>query len=476
MVDHGVEVVTVRMNNYTILAIINVSECNSLTELHNQLANAKKEVFNDQERIIINYSTDKHLALITELLNAIDIPDFFVIFNQVISDNPTIDFVFEDSFCIYPWINLRINTLGQISPCCKFDTNGLSENINNNSIKEVYLGKTMSDVREALRNGQRPKQCNVCWQEESVGLESMRQNGKYKFKEIYHKLNYETDNFDNLQLFDLNLSNACNLSCRNCDPVSSSSIAKLELAAGRLSNQQFIELKQAVNWSETSEFWDQLLSTAQNLKYLDLYGGEPMMSKNHFNFLKKLINLGVAKNIQIDYNSNGTIYSEKFFDLWSHFKSVKISFSIDDIEDRFEYQRNGANWLQVLENIKLYKAKVNNKFTIDIFTTISIQNVYYLPELIQWAQTINLPISFGILNVPTFLSIRSIPTTSTSNIIKKLQPFMHIDIIATVITILEKDTSTGENIEFVNYMKMLDLERQQDFSKSHSDIAKAIGY
>jgi hypothetical protein len=53
---------------------------------------------------------------------------------------------------------------------------------------------------------------------------------------------------------------------------------------------------------------------------------------------------------------------------------------------------------------------------------------------------------------------------------------MHIDIIATVITILEKDTSTGENIEFVNYMKMLDLERQQDFSKSHSDIAKAIGY
>jgi organic radical activating enzyme len=466
----------VQTSNYTILAIINVSECNSLTELYNQLANAKKEVFSDQERIIINYGTDKHLALITELLSAIDIPEFFVIFNQVISNEPTIDFVFEDSFCIYPWINLRINTLGQISPCCKFDATGLAENINNNSIKEVYLGNTMSAVREAMRNGQRPKQCNVCWQEESVGLESMRQNGKYKFREIYHKLNYETDNFDNLQLVDLNLSNACNLSCRNCDPVSSSSIATLDRAAGRLSNQQFIELKQAVNWSETSEFWDQLLSTAQNLKYLDLYGGEPMMSKNHFNFLKKLINLGVANNIQIDYNSNGTIYSEKFFDLWSHFKSVKISFSIDDIEDRFVYQRNGANWLQVLENINLCKAKVNNKFTIDIFTTISIQNIYYLPELIQWAQTINLPISFGILNVPTFLSIQNIPTTAISTIIEKLLPFTYIDIIASVITILEQGTSAGENIEFINYMKMLDLERQQDFAKSHTDIAKAIGY
>jgi hypothetical protein len=83
---------------------------------------------------------------------------------------------------------------------------------------------------------------------------------------------------------------------------------------------------------------------------------------------------------------------------------VKISFSIDDIEDRFEYQRNGANWAQVNVNIRKYCAKISDKFTIDIFPTINIQNVYYLPELLLWAQAINLTITFSILHFPNFLN------------------------------------------------------------------------
>ena len=463
------------MNKYSILATIDVNEYKSMAVLHDCLTSLKKETFGESERIIINYSTANQLKLINELLTLIDIPKFFVVLTQVNSTIESVDFAFSDSFCIYPWINLRIDTVGKISPCCKFEPSELIENIATNNIKEIYLGKPMSDLREGFRQGQKPPQCNICWREEEAGLESMRQRAKYKFREIYHKLDYEVDNYNNLQLFDLNLGNACNLSCRICHHTSSSSIAELDLHSGRLLNQKFIELKQAVNWSETNEFWDQLLTTAPNLKYLDLYGGEPLMSKNHFNFLRKLIDLDVAKNIQIDYNSNGTIYSEKFFGLWDHFKSVKISFSIDDIEDRFEYQRNGAIWLQVNDNIVKYQEKISDKFTIDIFATINIQNVYYLPELLQWAHQINVPISFSMLNNPSFLSIRSIPATARSTIITKLTSFIQYEVIANVITILEQNAS-NENIAFIKYMNLLDSERQQNFAKSHTDIAKAMGY
>ncbi len=470
----GVLVVGITKNNYSILATVDVTSYNSLSDLYEILLSLKKDVFADNERIVVVYNSTNQKKLIDQLLAAIDISDFFVIFET--TDNCAgIDSSFSDSFCIYPWINLRINTQGGISPCCKFDSTGLSENVNTENIKDIYLGKNMSGLRTALRQGQRPTQCQVCWSEESVGLESMRQRAKYKFKEIYHKLDYQTDNFDNLQSLDLSLGNACNLSCRICTHKASSSIADLDLHAGRLTNKKFVELNQEVNWSETSEFWDQLVVSAQNLKYLDLYGGEPLMSKKHFNFLRKLIDLGVAANIQIDYNSNGTVYSEKFFDLWRHFKSVKISFSIDDIEDRFEYQRNGANWLQVNDNIRKYCANVNDKFTIDIFTTINVQNVYYLPELLLWAQTVTLSISFSILNTPSFLSIQNIPNNARAGIIAKLQPFSHYNVIDAVINVLEQSTDCDSHA-FNEYMKTLDNERQQNFLKTHTYIAKAMGY
>ena len=463
------------MSNYTVLATVNVTEYKSLDDLYQTLLSIKKEVFLDHERIIINYSTDQQLSLINELLIAIDIPVFFVQFEKVDSSDDSINFTFNESFCIYPWINLRISSLGRISPCCKFDSSKLTENINNTAIKDVYLGKTMSELRQAFRNGQKPVECTSCWKEEAAGLESMRQRAKYKFREIYHRLDYQSDNFNNLQLFDLNLGNACNLSCRICDHKSSSTIADLDHLHKRIDNQYYIELKQAANWSESTWFWEQLLSTAPNLKYLDLYGGEPLMSKNHFNFLKKLIELDIAKNIQIDYNSNGTIYSEKFFSLWEHFKSIKISFSIDDIGDRFEYQRNGASWSQVNDNIKKYVTHVNDKFTVDIFPTINVQNVYYLPELITWAQDTGLPISFSILHNPAFMSIASIPTHARLQIIEKLQPFAHHNVISAVITILEQSENADTNA-FIEYMTTLDVERNQKFQHSHKEIAELIGY
>ena len=74
----------------------------------------------------------------------------------------------------------------------------------------------------------------------------MRQRAKYKFKEIYYRLNYQKENINNLQLFDLNLGNSCNLGCKICEKYSSSTIAEQELAAGTISTVEFQSLKKSV--------------------------------------------------------------------------------------------------------------------------------------------------------------------------------------------------------------------------------------
>ena len=55
------------------------------------------------------------------------------------------------------------------------------------------------------------------------------------------------------------------------------------------------------------------------------------------------------------------------FDLWSKFKLVKLDFSIDDIGERFNYQRTNADWKTVEENMFWYRetSPVNMMFGIN---------------------------------------------------------------------------------------------------------------
>jgi MoaA/NifB/PqqE/SkfB family radical SAM enzyme len=426
-------VVGITKNNYSILATVDVTKYKSLNDLYEFLLSIKKDIFTSDERIIIVYNSEKQYKLVKELLDAIDIPEFFVIF-ETIDTTTGIDFSFSDSFCIYPWINLRISTTGEISPCCMFSEQ--IANLSQTTIKDVYQDQ-MRNLRQSFLSGEYPNQCSSCWKEEAVGKPSMRQRAKHKFKEIYYRLDYQKEDINNLQLFDLNLGNACNLGCKICNSASSSTIADQELAAGNISTVEFQSLKKSVKWADSKEFWDQLLEVVQNIKYLDLYGGEPLMSKMHFKFLQRLIELDVAKNIKIDYNSNGTIYSERFFDLWQHFKEIKISFSIDDIGDRFEQQRVGAKWDSVCENIIKYNARRSEKFITEVYPTINIQNVYWLPELLDWVSTQDFDhTAFNILYEPHSYNILSLKPQAKLAVIEKLKNYPQHEICNSVILML----------------------------------------
>lgn len=418
-----------------ILTTIDLAHSVDLNEIYSALASVKKERYEDNERIVIKHShNSKTINVVKEIIDFLDISDYFVVFEaQDVPDQ--FDFEFSNSHCIYPWINLLIDNQGTIKPCCMYKEQ--IANITKDNIKDVYHSSYMKQLRQKFLQGERPTQCSSCWKNESAGVPSHRQNARFKFREIYYRLNYLKDDFKNLQIFDLKLGNSCNLSCRICNKESSVKIAEAELESGKISTVEFNRLSAAVKWSESEQFWEQMLSTVENLRYLDLYGGEPLISKRHFRFLEKLVSLDVAKNIKIDYNTNGTVYSEKFFDLWQHFKEVKLSFSIDDIEHRFEDQRCGAVWKTVCDNIHQFNSKRSDKFITEVFPTINTQNVYWLPELLEWISTQEFDhISFNILEFPSWYNIQSLDDLEKQTIIAKLKNYQEYDIINSVIKLL----------------------------------------
>ena len=128
---------------------------------------------------------------------------------------------------------------------------------------------------------------------------------------------------------------------------------------------------------KTQTFWNNLRELLPNIKYFEFTGGEPFMIQEHFDLLQYAVDQGYAKNIDIHYNTNGTQWPDAH-ELWSHFKRVDIAFSIDNVEDRFEYERYGANWNEVTTNITKFhqlRDQYPNKITTQVCMTINIQNV-----------------------------------------------------------------------------------------------------
>ena len=166
---------------YNILATVDVTSYTSLKDLYEVLLSLKKDEFADDERIVVVYHSEKQLKLVTELLTTIDIPEFFIIF-ETTNNCGGINFSFSDSFCIYPWINLRISTVGDISPCCM--NNKTISNLSQTTIQEAYHSDIMKGLRHSFLTGKFPNSCVSCWKEEAISKPSMRQRAKHKFKEI----------------------------------------------------------------------------------------------------------------------------------------------------------------------------------------------------------------------------------------------------------------------------------------------------
>jgi len=383
----------------------------------------------------------------------------------------------SDFKCPLPWTGIELDAIGRIKPCClareAIQENGKDVSVRTHTITEAMNSDYMKNLRQRFLNGDRPETCSPCWDTEATGQLSKRIHSINKMPNtIYDEDHIKTE------FMDVKLGNICNIKCRICGSDSSSMwvTENFKLYGDRELRDRTIKNG---SWPRTTEsVWDQLEKALPHLRYMEITGGEPFLIEQQFDLLRRAVDNGYAKDIEIHYNTNGTIYPDDAIkNIWPHFKKVEIAFSIDDINERFHYQRFPAKWDDVKDNVqRIHDLKKSSPWLqTQICCTINKQNIYYLPEVCEYINSLDLDYRyFNLLHGPLEFHIAHCSPefkTVCANRIVKLTghlPYFVSEIIPIINFLMEDKPCTDDS--FVTRINEIDKSRGQSFKDTFPEI------
>jgi organic radical activating enzyme len=287
-------------------------------------------------------------------------------------------------FCMYPWIHLHAWPTGQAFPCCMSEYTGEVGNAREQPLKQIWNGAPMRDLRRNMLAEQPSPACTRCYEQEEAGFFSGRQSankhhGHHIDRVAETQVDGTVDRFE-MTYWDIRFSNLCNLSCRSCGHIFSSSWYQDQ---ARLAGTAWADKHTVLNYAgrTSTDMWEQLLPHLDYVEQIYFAGGEPLMMAEHYNILDELERRG-RFDVRLIYNTNFThvkLKDRTVFDYWKRFKSVAVGASLDAMGARAEYIRKGTKW-DTVERNREQMLTVCPNVDFYISPTLSIMNALHLPD------------------------------------------------------------------------------------------------
>lgn len=404
-----------------------------------------------------------------------------------------------NNFCVMPFGHVAIESNGDVRPCCLGNVlkkdDGTNLNIENGSVADIIKHPAHAKFRESfIRNEQHPA-CEPCW-----GVNSKdRYSGRYvyssslKVENVVEEIMNGKPPEQKLVWLEIKAGNRCNLACRICGLWNSAKWLKETFDLKKLNNPDYPDFRssyefkynQQAKWIDNIDFWKNI-DMFENVRVIHIMGGEPLMIEEHYEMLKAIIERFDASKILLWYNTNGTIIPKPAQEeILNKFNAVHWSLSIDDFGDKFDYQRSGAVWNEVKDNLEYFFSKPNYHATID--ATINIYNIATLGDFLQELERMPFIKSF----TPHYVT-----TTNSPNNVRSL----HKDIKMKLTNYLEQikgqvNATYHHTIsEIIDYMNGIDLwsedtdarrkkeifvidkSRNENFIKTFPEMAKLLNY
>jgi pyruvate-formate lyase-activating enzyme len=374
-----------------------------------------------------------------------------------------------------------------VRPCCLaeeeiLDNDGRKFELSTANFKSIQDSDYMHELRTDFLMGEQPETCRKCWAVEDAGGTSKRMHTLDRLKHI-DTGDIWTQDTKPLMFLDLKLGNICNLKCRICGSWSSSQYASEELKFIKEKKQSFhYEMLNKGAWPrENKNFWAEIDSCLDDIRYIEFTGGEPFLIKEHFDMLAGIVQRGIAHRVEIHYNTNGTQYPEHAIDIWRHFKTVEIAFSIDDLGPRFEYQRTNAEWDNVLDNISKFRTlrETQSNIKLQCCSTVNVFNIRYIDQLAQWIALQGFDyVYWNMLHEIWYFSIASLPSAVKEQLADHLRSADAVHWRRDFDQIIDfmQGGSSSDGAEMLAKMRELDTRRNQNLAEVLPELAELVGY
>ena len=409
-------------------------------------------------------------------------------------------------FCSHLFTALSFDQRGQVRVCCNNyetpkDENGFPILVTDEDFSMVK--SLNSDVHTRIRKiilaDKQDPGCIRCWQTEDNGAESYRTiwNNSLAtgFAEEMMVESMDSDGYIGdpyVTFLDFTMGNKCNLICRMCN-IDNSNLWEKE--SKLLYKDKFKAPETNISVDErflSDEFFEK---NFMNLKKVNFLGGEPLIIKEHTDFLKQCIKHDIAKNMILFYTTNLTVLKDELFDLWSQFKHVYLGVSIDGYGEVDDYIRYPSKWAKLEKNIKKiseWKKKLN--MDLQIHATFQALNILNYDKLLEWVFSLGdlgfwkIPFSNWV-TYPNWYDCRVLSKDLKDVAIERINKFIDskkdiewdigeeqwLGILKSNLVTLKEELDDDEAIlKFKVYTKKLDRSRKQHIVNYIPELEKFI--
>lgn|GEM_PF-4204506 len=320
--------------------------------------------------------------------------------------------------------------------CCDvlspLTVDGRPGNLSRDTLDDLWNADEIVQVRTAMARGEKPASCSACWKREAEGSVSRRllMNPGYRqlggvlaVEELAQQgaaTGYRLERRPDW--FMLELGNVCNLKCRSCNPLSSSRIAADRTQVAWTGSVAADASNGPAWYKDVGSMAEMIAEGARENAMLSLIGGEPFLIDTTWKLLDELVTRKVAPRIYVGLVTNGMQRSPKLEVLTPHFRGFNVSVSIDGYGKLNEYLRHGSAWPKLVENLAWLRGLPH----IDVAIAPTLQNCNALDmvALLRFADELDLPLAYNILNEPARLRAVNLPPSVRRIAARRLRDYL----------------------------------------------------
>lgn len=390
------------------------------------------------------------------------------------------------SICAMPWFHTMVDTKGDVRPCCLYsDTvkkeDGTPYNFGKDDINEAFTSEYYDDVRKKMLSGEEVSGCKECYRIEQYGGKSNRISANEYWPHVF-----ETD--PKITYLDIRTGNLCNLSCKSCTPLYSSTL--LDEIESDPELQPYFEgpYSKDTSWYKTTMFDQNIESLIDNVDRYYFTGGEPTINERTLQLLEQLIASGKT-DATLAFNTNLTNINAKFYSLIQQFKKIDLFISIDGTEKIQEYLRYPSKWSAIDSNLrKLLGSNINLNMVVT--PVIQLTNINKCVEFFKYIDSLNdiagsrvIDIHPIDLRLPEFLSVVNLPadfkTTAWEQIATWLSEtkYQYTHIEEKLESIKNKCYAPGDKDKlsmYVHYNSIFDRKRKIQLVDANPELAELL--